>query len=258
MIKINNVSLSYGDKTVLENISLQFRENKFYGIIGPNGVGKSTLLKSIIGYFQPKTGDIRINNQLISGYSHKELAKLISLIPQTINLQFDYSVREIVLMGRFPYLSYFKSYSKEDFEICDNILKRLDLWKYKDTNFTNLSGGEQQRSIIARTLVQNTPIILLDEAFSHLDLHHQLELAEWLKNINENDNKLIIMVSHQLNLAFEFCSEIIILKDKKVIMNGSPQNIITTEIIQKIYGEKLFVTENPHSKRPNILFSGML
>ncbi len=258
MIKMKNISLAYGDKIVLENISLQFRKDNFYGIIGPNGVGKSTLLKSIIGYFHPKKGEILIKDKLISEYSHHDLAKLISLIPQSINLQFDYTVREIVLMGRFPYLSFFKGYSKEDYEICDSILNRLDLWKYKDTDFTKLSGGEQQRSIIARALVQDTPIILLDEAFSHLDLHHQLELVEWLKDINENDNKLIIMVSHQLNLAFEFCNEIIILKDKKLMMNGKPQEIITTETIQQIYGHKLFVTENPHSKRPNIFFSGKL
>ncbi len=258
MIKTKNVSLNYGDKVVLENISLHFKKDKFYGIIGPNGVGKSTLLKSIIGYFAPKSGEIFIKDKLISEYSHHDLAKIISLIPQTINLQFDYTVREIVLMGRYPYISYFRGYSKEDYEICDRILNRLDLWKYKDTNFTNLSGGEQQRSIIARSLVQDTPIILLDEAFSHLDLHHQLELVEWLKNINENDNKLIIMVSHQLNLAFEFCNELIILKDKNVMMTGKPEEIITTEMIQKIYGKKLFVNENPHSKRPNIFFSGKL
>ena len=258
MIKIQNVYLNYGEKRVLENVSLHFEKDKFYGIIGPNGVGKSTLLKSIIGYFTPKSGDIFINDKKISEYSHHNLAKIISLIPQSINLQFDYTIREIVLMGRFPYISYFKGYSKEDYDICDQTLKRLDLWKYRDTKFTNLSGGEQQRSIIARALVQDTPIILLDEAFSHLDLHHQLDLVEWLKNINENDNKLIIMVSHQLNLAFEFCHELIILKDKKVMMTGKPEEIISTETIQKIYGNKLFVNENPHSKRPNIFFSGKL
>ncbi len=256
MIKIENITVGYQQKKIIENLSLDFKKGEFCALLGPNGAGKSTLLNAIIGFLQLWNGSISVNGTEINKWQKKEIAKRIALIPQDFQLQFDYKVENLVLMGRFPYLQKWQNYSRKDRNIVEEILNSLDLIKFKNKLFSQLSGGEKQRVSIARALVQDTDIILMDEAFSHLDINHQLEIMQLLSEINLKHQKLIILVSHNINLASEYCNRVVMLKDGNLVDEGSPEKVITSEIIAKIYDTNLQIMKNPISGKPNLIYPG--
>ena len=256
MIKIDKIDVYYDKmQIVLKNFSIAFKKGKFSVILGPNGAGKSTLLKSIIGYITSKSGNILIEEKAVSNWDKIDLAKKISLIPQHYNFSFNYTVEELVIMGRFPYLGYWQNYSENDKKMVENTLKQLDLYKMKDKYFNKLSGGEKQRVSIARALVQDTDIILMDEAFVNLDINHQLEIMQILVKINKKQGKTIILVSHNINLAAEYCDEIFFIKNGKLVAQGTADKVITADILKKIYGTNINVITNPISGKPNVVYS---
>jgi len=256
MINIYKLCAGYQDQQVLQDIDLQFKPGSFTALLGPNGAGKTTLLKCLSGYLLPSAGRIMVNNRDTSEYNSKQLAHQIALIPQNFQLQFEYQVRELVLMGRFPYLNYLGSYTKEDKEIVTNILAELDLLDLAEKNFSELSGGEQQRVAIARALVQKTPILLLDEAFASLDVNHAISIMQLLSEINQKQNKTIILVSHNINLAVEYCSKVILMKQGKIISQGNPKDVITEDVLEEVYEHNILVITNPVSGQPNLVYSG--
>ncbi|MBT3169619.1 MAG: ABC transporter ATP-binding protein [Candidatus Cloacimonetes bacterium] len=256
MIKISNITVGYQQKKIIKNLSLDFEKGEFCALLGPNGAGKSTLLNAIIGFLQLWNGNISVNGTGINKWQKKEIAKKIALIPQDFQLQFDYKVEDLILMGRFPYLRKWQNYTKKDKEIVEDVLKSLDLMKFKNKLFSQLSGGEKQRVSIARALVQDTDIILMDEAFSHLDINHQLEIMQLLSEINAKHEKLIILVSHNINLASEYCNRVVMLKDGNLVAKGSPERVITPQTIAKVYGTNLQIIKNPISGKPNLIYPG--
>ncbi len=255
-MKIENISVGYRDNEVISKLSVEFGKGDFCALLGPNGAGKSTLLKAMIGFLPLSSGEIKINDRAMSSWKKKELAQEISLIPQDFQLQFDHKVRELIMMGRFPYLGYWQNYSTKDLQIVDNIIKQLDLVEFAEKNFSQLSGGERQRVTIGRALAQQSETILMDEAFSHLDINHQLEIMQLLSKINKEQNKRIILVSHNINLASEYCDRIIMLKAGKLIADGTPEAVITDENIQELYDTRLMIIKNPVSGRPNLIYPG--
>jgi iron complex transport system ATP-binding protein len=255
MIKINELSAGYQDRQVLDRVNLHFEAGIQTAILGPNGAGKSTLLKCISGYLPPVSGEIEIDGKAIGSYNRRELAKKIAIIPQNFQLQFEYQVRELVLMGRYPYLSYLGIYSRNDYHKVDSVLEELDLKEFTGKNFSELSGGEQQRVAIARALVQETPILLLDEAFANLDVNHAIGIMQILNGINLCRNMTIIVVSHNINLAVEYCEQVVMLKEGKVVQKGKPQEVITESILSEVYGQKIKVITNPESGQPNLVYS---
>lgn len=256
MIKIDKINVYYDKmQNVLKNFSAIFERGKFSVILGPNGAGKSTLLKSIVGYITLDSGTILIDEKKISEWDRISLAKKISLIPQHYSFNFNYTVEELVIMGRFPYLGYWQNYSEEDKKMVEKTLKQLDLYEMKDRFFNKLSGGEKQRVAIARALAQDTDIILMDEAFVNLDINHQLEIMQILVKINKVHNKTIILVSHNINLAAEYCNEIFFIKNGKLAAQGKPENIINKEVLRKIYDTNINVIKNPISGKPNVVYS---
>ena len=256
MINISNITVGYQQKKIIKNLSLDFEKGEFCALLGPNGAGKSTLLNAIIGFLQLWNGNISVNGTGINKWQKKEIAKKIALIPQDFQLQFDYKVEDLILMGRFPYLRKWQNYTKKDKEIVEDVLKSLDLMKFKNKLFSQLSGGEKQRVSIARALVQDTDIILMDEAFSHLDINHQLEIMQLLSEINAKHEKLIILVSHNINLASEYCNRVVMLKDGNLVAKGSPERVITPQTIAKVYGTNLQIIKNPISGKPNLIYPG--
>lgn len=258
IIEVKDLSLGYRDKMVIKALDLSFDTGEFCALLGPNGAGKSTFLKALIGYLKPQLGEILILNQKLSEWKTENLAKTISLIPQDSRLQFDYSVEELVLMGRFPYLGFWQKYSSEDRRIVHDILENLDLYDIKNELYSQLSGGERRRVLIARALAQQTPIMLLDEAFANLDINHQLEIMQILSNINKKENKLIILVSHNINLSSEYCSRIIMMKQGKVVADGKPELIVNQIILKQVYKTDLEVIKNPRTGKPNLMYSGIL
>ncbi|OPX30013.1 MAG: heme ABC transporter ATP-binding protein [Candidatus Cloacimonas sp. 4484_143] len=256
MIKIKKISLSYQEKKVIQNLSLDFAKGEFCALLGPNGAGKSTLLKALIGFHPVNEGKITIGNRELKHWQKAELAKQIAIIPQDFQLQFDYTVKELVLMGRFPYLGYWQNYSQQDKKVVDKVLQKLDLIRLQDELYSQLSGGERRRVSIARALVQETDILLMDEAFANLDINHQLEIMRLLSQINQEQNKLIILVSHNINLAAEYCKRIVMMKEGKLIADGTPEDVITNQTIRDLYEIDLTVIKNPVTGQPNLIYPG--
>ena len=255
MIRIKDLSVQYNEnETVLKNLSTVFKENKISIILGPNGSGKSTLLKTIIGFLE-YSGDIFINNRNLKDFQRLDLAKQIALIPQHYSFGFDYTVEELVLMGRYPYLGYWQSYSKDDKTFVIDILKDLDLYDMKDRYFNRLSGGEKQRVAIARALAQDTDIILMDEPFVNLDVNHQLEIMDIISKIKENGKKAIIVVSHNINLASEFGEEIFFLKNGNIVIKGEANEVINEKTLKEIFDANVRVVKNPISQNPLFVYS---
>ena len=253
MIEIKNTSLSYDKITALEDISLNLKDKSFIGIIGKNGTGKSTLLKAITGLLKPVKGNIFIDNKDIYKMKKKVLAKKISFMPQTMQFDFPFNVKDFIMFGRYPYINMFKLASKDDFKVVEDVMKFTQTTEFAERNINELSGGEKQKVMLAQTLVQQTDIIALDEPTSHLDIGSQATIFKLLKMLNEKYNKTIITTIHDLNLAGEFCSDIVFLDNKKILSFGSVQKVLNCKDIEKVYGLNVVVKNNPVSNKPIII-----
>ena len=232
MITIKNLSAGYSETPVLNNINLNIKKSSFNAIIGPNGCGKTTLLKSIIRLID-SDGEILINNKNIAALSANDLAKQIAYISQNKNIP-DISVERMVLNGRFPYLKYPRRYSKNDYRITNQQIDTLGLTSYRDKSMLKLSGGTQQKVFIAMALAQDTPIILMDEPTSFLDISHQIMLMELARELTKN-NKTILMVLHDIRLAMKYCDNIILMSEGNVYSEGSPEYILARKDIDTVF-----------------------
>ncbi|MCK4358735.1 MAG: ABC transporter ATP-binding protein [Candidatus Cloacimonetes bacterium] len=254
MIKIKNLSFQYDKEVVLKSVYLEIAKHNFIGIIGPNGAGKSTLLKCISGFLKSKDGKILIANKLIDDYDKIELAKRMAVVVQQPYYEFDFSVKEIVLMGKFPYLKFWQNFSKNDENATDKILDELELSHLSNRRLSELSGGEFQLVMLARALNQNTEILLLDEPAAHLDIHHQIKIFSILKKLNVVQNKTIVSVSHNINLAAEFCDKILIMSKGEIADFGKVKEVIKGDKLSEIYQVPIKVMNNPFTDKPNILY----
>lgn len=225
----------YGDEYILKNINGNFSEGGFYGILGPNGSGKTSLIRHILKFLNVNEGFIYLNDRNINDYSRKELACRISFVPQNVNIDIDFSVYDIVAMGRNPYIKKFKDLSKEDKEIIDYALEITNCTSIKERKFSYLSGGESQRVLVARAIAQDTKYIILDEPISHLDIKHQVELMETLKKLNKDENKTIIAILHDLNLCAEYCEKVFLMKNGEIFAEGSVEDVMTKENLKAVY-----------------------
>lgn len=224
------------EKYILNNISGRFKEGGFYGILGPNGSGKTSLVRHILRFIDVKHGLICLDNKDIKDYSRKELACSISFVPQNINIDVSFTVYDIVAMGRNPYMKRFQDLSQKDRDLINHAMEVTNCAYLKDKAFSYLSGGEAQRVLVARAIAQDTKYLILDEPISHLDIRYQVELMETLKKLNEEENKTIIAILHDLNLSSAYCKEIFLMKDGKVYVEGSVKDVLTEENLKAVYG----------------------
>lgn len=250
-IVIKNLSYSYGEKNVLKNIDLSFSKGNFYSVIGPNGSGKSTFIKNISKIIVPKYGSVFVDDQDICSFNNKELAKIMAVIPQDIQIDYDFTVFDIVMMGRSPYKRRFEDFNMEDTKIVEKYMKATNTWDLRNKLITEVSGGEVQRVIAARALSQETDIILLDEPTSHLDIQYQIEFLNIFRDLKKD--RVIIAVLHDLNLASTFSDEIILINNGEVVAKGKPWEVISKENIRKVYNLSVEVIHNPVSKCPHII-----
>lgn len=250
-LDVRNLSFSYDKKQILNDINLSFSKGKFYSIIGPNGSGKSTLIKNLSKIIEPDHSTVFIDDEDICTLNNKKLARMMAVVPQNILIDYDFSVFDIVMMGRSPYKRRFEEFNAEDERIVEKYMKITNTWDQRDELITELSGGETQRVIAARALSQETDIILLDEPTSHLDIQYQIEFLNIFKKLR--NEKVIIVVLHDLNLASMFSDEIILIKDGKVTAKGKPQEVITRENIKSVYNISVEILQNPISKCPYII-----
>ncbi|WP_455105096.1 ABC transporter ATP-binding protein [Peptostreptococcus sp.] len=233
ILEIENLTYKIDDSLISDGINIKFEENTFTGIIGPNGSGKSTLLKQIYRVLKPTKGKIFFDGIDIEDISSKKMARQMAVLPQENQSDFDYTVREIILMGRFPYHSFFMG--DHDFDVDINLMKKyldiVGLREQENQYFKTLSGGEKQRVLLARALVQEAELLILDEVTNHLDIGYQYKVLEILKDLNMT----IISAIHDLNLAMKFCDQVVIIDKGRIIVTGNPKDIITRENLKEIF-----------------------
>ena len=238
MIDVKDVETFYGDKKVLEKICFS-AENGFTGIIGPNSSGKTTLLKSISRVLKPKKGVILLDGKDVYELKAKDIAKRLAVVPQETSTKFDFTVMDVVLMGRNPHLGRFEIEDANDMEIAQKAMKLTNTRHLADRSIMELSGGERQRVIIARALTQEPRILLLDEPTSHLDINYQIEILDLIKRLSKE--LVVIAVFHDLNLAARYCDELLLLSDGKIFTKGLPEDVITPKNIEAVYGIEVIV-----------------
>lgn len=249
-LQVKNLRFSIDKKEILKDISFDVPTGSFVGVIGPNGSGKSTLLKNIYRLYKPISGEIFLDNKELSKMKNKDCAKEIAVLAQESNSQFDFTVEQIVKMGRYPYKSAFEDYSKEDLKMVSDMLKKVGLDNYSDRSFSNLSGGEKQRTLIARALVQNTDFLILDEPTNHLDIGYQIQLMDLVKSLNITTLSAI----HDMNIASMYCDYLIVMKDGQIKDFGTVEEVITSQMLKEIFGVNAHVGINPINKKLLVSF----
>jgi len=231
-IEIKNLSYSILEHQILNDVSISVSNKKMVGVIGPNGSGKTTLLKHIYRAIPPKKKTVYINQREIESYSFSESAREITVMRQENSSDFDFTVMDMVLLGRAPYRKYFEAFTPDDKSIAKEALISIGMENYADRSFNALSGGEKQRVLIARSLTQGADILILDEPTNHLDVHYQWSLMELISKMN----RTVLSVFHELNLASRFCDFIYVLKDGKIVTAGTPKDIISKELMAEVFG----------------------
>lgn len=249
-ITAKNINFSYNEKNkLLKNLNMDIKKGKFIGILGPNGCGKSTFLKLILKYLPLESGKVEICNKDINSYSQKKLAKMIGFVPQKSALSMPLTVEDVIFMGRTLHIkNKWIGFDDEDKKKVDEIIKKLKLENFRNRIAFSLSGGEFQRVLMARALVQETKIILLDEPTSALDINYALEIMNLTQYFVKEKNITAIMVLHDLNLASLYCDEVIFLKEGEVAYSGTPNELYKREIFKEIYGFDCEIVENNNFK----------
>lgn len=236
IIEVRNLSYAYGKKQILNDMSFGIAEGDFCAIMGQNGCGKTTLLKCIANLLPIKTNTIFINGKDTTTYSIKNLARQIAFVPQHTPLDFEFSAFETVLMGRNPYQTHLQNESQEDWDIVEECMKKTNTWHLRFATLSEMSGGEMQRVLLARALAQQTPIMLLDEPLSNLDISHQFEIIKLLRTISQNEKKTILLIVHDLNMAMRYCQSLLLLHNHSIVYHGDIDKGLTPQNIKDYFG----------------------
>ena len=242
----------YDGRTVLRGVDLQVAAGEFRGVLGPNGSGKSTLLRAITGVRPLQAGTVQLFGRLLGALGRRAVARLVGVVPQAATPAFEYTVREIVAMGRTPYLGRLQSERDSDREAVRRALEQTGSTVLATRLIGELSAGEAQRVAIARALAQEPRILLLDEPTTYLDIGHQAEILDLLQELNDRSGLTIICISHDINLAAQYCSTLTMLDAGQVVAEGPPEEIVTVERLQSIYGTRVVVDHDTPRARPRV------
>ncbi|GAA0358227.1 ABC transporter ATP-binding protein [Bacillus horti] len=244
-IATKRLVLTYGEKTIINQLDLVVPTGKITVFIGSNGCGKSTLLKSMARLLKPKAGSIILDGKGIAQTSTKEVAKSMSILPQGPTAPQELTVFQLVKLGRYPHQNWFNQWKEEDEQHVWDALKLTKLTSFADRPVESLSGGQRQRAWIAMTFAQDTPLILLDEPTTYLDLSHQVEILDILYNLNREKQRTIVMVLHDLNLAARYADHMIAVHNQTVFAAGKPTEIMTSDIIRHVFDMECVVSSDP-------------
>jgi len=232
MLSVKNLTYKVRHKTLIQNISLDVNDGEFVGVIGPNGSGKSPLLKNIYKMLTPDSGEILLDGESMLSMSNRQMAQKIAVVSQENNANFDFTVAEVVQMGRYPRKKLMEGANEQDRGIVEASLKMVAMETFQDRSFLSLSGGEKQRVLIARALAQQTEMIILDEPTNHLDIGSQMKTLQLLKD----SKKTVLTALHDLSFAAKFCDRVYALCEGQVYSFGKPMEVIKKEMIKKLYG----------------------
>ncbi|AEO26529.1 iron compound ABC transporter [Listeria monocytogenes FSL R2-561] len=236
-MEVRDVNFSYnGTDAILKNVSFTIQKNKINTIVGPNGSGKSTLLEILARLLSPNSGDVLLEGKSIFEWKAKEFAQNVAIVHQSNVLPNELMVKELLYFGRLPYKNWRMTRTKEDDLAVEWALMQTELTEKAEKFVDSLSGGERQRVFIATALVQDTPILLLDEPTTFLDMYFQLEILELVKRLNQEENLTIVMILHDLNQALMYSDHLIVMKNGEVVAKGEPEELLTTDLIAETYG----------------------
>ncbi|OPX64397.1 MULTISPECIES: ABC transporter ATP-binding protein [unclassified Methanoregula] len=250
-VNAENLAAGYNGEEIIRSVSCSFEKGTFTGIIGPNGSGKTTLLRAI-SRILPATGILELDGRPVCDYTTAELGMVLGFVPQDEERSFAYTVMQVVLMSRYSRTGRFSPLSPDDYARCNDALERTGIGRLKDRSIRALSGGEWQRVLIARALAQDTPVILMDEPTSHLDLAHQAGILSLVRDL-AGSGRTIIGVFHDLNLASQYCDRLLMIRDGKIVADGSPAKVLTPENVWDVYGAEVVTTSHPATGRTILL-----
>jgi iron complex transport system ATP-binding protein len=250
VITVDDVTVTLGGTRILGDLSLSVAEGSFLALVGPNGAGKTTLLRAVNGLVDPSEGEVRLDGAAVAGLSARELARRVSTVPQETHLGFDFDARSVVEMGRTPHRSRFGG-TDEGAEAVERALDRTETAALADRPVGELSGGERQRVLLARSLAQDTPVLLLDEPTASLDINHQLATLSLVREL-VREGRTAVAAIHDLDLAARFCDRMALLADGELLAVGPPSEVLTSDRLAAAYGVPTAVTENPVTGTPTV------
>ncbi len=242
-----------GGHQVLEGVSVDVGRGDLVGILGPNGSGKTTLLKLLCGALAPTMGAVMLEGRTVTDWPRRQIAQRVALVPQETHAAFDFSVLDIVLMGRFPYLGPFALEGPDDLVIARQALAATGTAEFESRAFGTLSGGEKQRVVIASALAQAPALLLLDEPTASLDIGHQIEVQTLLRRLNQAEGVTMVLSTHDLNLAAALCRRLVLLRDGRVLAAGPTEEVLTPAAIRDLYGVHAEVAHHPRAGHLSIV-----
>jgi len=252
--EFNHISFNYDDRKVIDDISLCLTPGKFYGIIGPNGSGKTTLLDLLSRHRQPDAGEILYRDRALPSFSKKELSREIALVPQNFYINFPFTVKEVVMMGRYPHIARFAAPSAQDWDTLQYVMHETQTSQFAERYITELSGGERQRVIFARALAQDTPVLILDEATSNLDINFSISLLNIAEQKVKQNGHTVVAVMQDINLAATYCDHLIFMSDGKIAAHGSTQTVLNPQTLLAVFGIEAKVYHESYSRSLQVVF----
>ena len=244
---LDSLTFAYGAVPVISDLTLTLQPGLFYGLLGPNGCGKTTLLDLLVRYRRPSRGRVLMSGKSLERYSNRDLARYVALVAQNPVIHFPYRVKDLVMMGRHPYIGRFSSPTVHDLNVVDQAMDLADVTGFAHVPITELSGGERQRVMFARALAQDTPVLLLDEATSNLDIRHSLSLLDSVRAGVTERGKTVISVFHDINLAALFCDRLLLMSRGRLHSQGLVEDVLNAETIRDVYSVSALVQDEPFS-----------
>ena len=252
-LEIKRVSFSYSNGLVLQNVDLSVKPGEMVGLLGPNGSGKTTLIKLASGVLKPGQGEIWLDGSTLAQMRRKMIARNIAVMPQQFHIPFAFKVNEVVMLGRIPFIRALTGETKTDREAVGHALEVAGVTELEQRRFDELSGGERQKVILAMVLAQQPQVLLLDEPTLHLDITHQVEILELVRGLNRQQNLTVLAAMHDLNLASLYFDRLVLLREGRVIADGAPLEVITEDMLRKVFGASVRVESHPATGTPHVV-----
>jgi iron complex transport system ATP-binding protein len=253
LLEIRGLRVAYGDRLVLRGIDLEVEAGEFVGLVGPNGCGKTTLLRAITRVLPWQGGDVRLDGQSAAGLPARALARLVAVVPQNPLLPVGYSAAEVVLMGRTPHLGFFDQEGPDDLRIAREALEQVGAAHLAGRRVDELSGGERQNVVLARALAQQAPVLLLDEPTANLDIGHQIRVAGIMTGLAHEDGLAVVAAIHDLTLASLHCDRLALMHDGLIVANGAPAEVLTSANIRLAYGAGVMLLQQESLPGPVVV-----
>jgi iron complex transport system ATP-binding protein len=252
ILTLENAGYRYGDMWALQEVSVEVGRGELLGVLGPNGSGKSTLLRLMDGLLSPYAGKVRFRGQSLEDLPRAQVARQVAMVSQESHFRFSFSVLEVVLMGRFPHMRRLQFEGTHDLAVARKALEATNALDFADRDIHAVSGGERQRVLIARALAQEPEVLLLDEPTAFLDLRHKREIFRLMDSLVRNAGLGVVVVSHEIDLASQYCSRVLVLQEGRVVESGPPETVITAETIGRVFDCPVLVDGHPDTGRPRV------